>query len=533
MPWRVFLPAIVLLAWVCSASAQTVTRFSILQAEDRRAPTPRDLAVLRAGARSGDPGTMLVAVRALGRLERPALIADILPLLKHPLPEVRAEAANAVGQAAEGWKQHPPADAVEPVARALEARLAAETAPEARGALCETLGRLPYTKPEQAARVERAMLDVLGRHRSVHDRLGVADGLELFVRRQRKLRPPSADLIAKLSELATLRPGEATSGARIRRLALEALITAAAVDEGVIRQGAADPDAQVRRLAVRAAGLPAPAVGSAAALDAGLGDDAAMVRLEAVRGLRARRGDDACPALVGALKDRNIHVDLMALDQLATCGASEDAVAALERTVDDLSQARSPRGWHRAAHALVALASAKPDRAAATMPQFIGSAVWQLRMYAARAAAILTDRAALDKLAADEDDNVREGAIDGSCKTPGPAASPCSGARCNGSSRKASTTRTTHGARLPTHFRSSARPWRRPKPQRSRTSPISTSMTCAAWPRRARASRFAASALSRLRCSPRKRRRQCCASRTSLRRATTTASSFTGLSPTS
>jgi len=216
MPWRVFLPAIVLLAWVCPAGAQTVTRFSNppslkIAARRRR----RDLAVLRTGARSGDPGTVLVAVRALGRLERPALIADILPLLKHPLPEVRAEAANAIGQAAEGWKQQPPADAVEPIARALEARLAVETAPEARGALCDTLARLPYTKPEQAAQVERVLLDALGRLRqcTIRPRCGrwtraVRSAPEESCGRERRF-----DRDAE-SSWRTLRSGEATSGAR-------------------------------------------------------------------------------------------------------------------------------------------------------------------------------------------------------------------------------------------------------------------------------------------------------------------------------
>ena len=40
--------------------------------------------------------------RALGRLERPALIPDIIPGLSYRFPEMRAEAANAVGQAAQG-----------------------------------------------------------------------------------------------------------------------------------------------------------------------------------------------------------------------------------------------------------------------------------------------------------------------------------------------------------------------------------------------------------------------------------------------
>ncbi len=388
---------------------------------------------------------MRAAVRALGRLERPALVADILPSLKHPLPEVRAEAANALGQAAAGWKQKAPAGGVDPLVHALEARLAVEEASDVRAAVCETLGRLPYTTPEQVRRAGQTLVDEIRRHTSLPDRLGVAEGLELLVRRQTTLQPAGPELIAALLDLSTLRPAEATSAARIRRLALEALISAAAGDDEVIRRAATDPDAQVRRLAMRAAGLPAPEHGTegggssagtsngstvkastsgAAALAAGLTDDAAMVRLEAVRGLRNRLGDEACSPLVGALKDRDTQVDLVALDQLGMCGASTDAVAALERTADDLSQALSPRGWHRAAHAIVALARARPNRATPAMARVLGSGVWQLRLSAARAAAILGDRAALEKLAADDDDNVREAAIDGLVKTAGHAADP-------------------------------------------------------------------------------------------------------------
>src|SRR6185436_5486512 len=88
---------------VARAQGGGTTRFAILEAEDRRAPTARDLTVLRSGARSGNAQTARVAVRALGRLERPALAADIVPALRHPLPEVRSEAANAIGQAVQGW----------------------------------------------------------------------------------------------------------------------------------------------------------------------------------------------------------------------------------------------------------------------------------------------------------------------------------------------------------------------------------------------------------------------------------------------
>src|SRR5436190_7501187 len=87
-----------------SIEAQAPTRLAILVAEDRRAPTAHDVATIRAGLRSRDLDTARVAVRALGRLERPELITDIIPLLKSPLPEIRAEAANAAAQAAQGLK---------------------------------------------------------------------------------------------------------------------------------------------------------------------------------------------------------------------------------------------------------------------------------------------------------------------------------------------------------------------------------------------------------------------------------------------
>src|SRR3954464_2060379 len=86
------------------AAAPRTSRLAVLQAEDRRAPTPRDLAIIRSGLHGGEATTVRAAVRALGRLERPSLIPDLIPSLRHALPEIRSEAANAIGQAAQGWK---------------------------------------------------------------------------------------------------------------------------------------------------------------------------------------------------------------------------------------------------------------------------------------------------------------------------------------------------------------------------------------------------------------------------------------------
>ena len=426
----------ILIAWPHGAPAQDdpraaprTSRLAVLQAEDRRASTPRDLASIRSGLHGGDVQTVRVAVRALGRLERPALIPDLLPSLRHALPEIRSEAANAIGQAAQGWKgdKAPAAPAIDGVSAPLAARLGVEAEPDVREAICDTLGRLPYVNAAQAQSAERTLIEMAGRATTVTDRLGVAQGLERLAGTQRKLRAPGDEALALLRRLVIPMTGEAVTGARVRRLALEALTTAAAVDEKTLGAAAHDPDPQVRRLAMRAAAVAAPQVAPAdlhSVLTAGRADDSPIARLEALRSLRALRDADSCAAALAAAGDRDMHVTLFALDQLGACGSVPDAVAALERTVHDLSDAAQARGWHRAAHALVALAVAAPQGATAALPQFTGSGIWQLRMYSARAAAELKDRDALEKLARDEDDNVSESAVEGLRKLAGHDADP-------------------------------------------------------------------------------------------------------------
>jgi len=412
-------------SWLVIASAAAVsaqTRLAVLQAEDHRAKTSSELTTIRAGARSADPQIRRVAVRALGRLERPSLIPDILPSLRHPLPEIRAEAANAVGQAAAGWKT--PRSAVDERAfaaavSALTARLQIESEPDVRSAIDETIGRLPYASEGAVEAAERTLIDAAARAESVGDRLGVAKGFEALVRLNLKTRPPGATAVALLTRLAGAassppggpapRPTEATSGARVRRLALEALCTAHAAADDLLEAAARDPDAQVRRLAAReAAGPPnAPPAGRRAAIvAAALTDASPQVRVEAIRAAE-------CGAAAAATGDADGHVMLAAYDRLARCGESADAVAALEHAVDDSADIAAARSWHRAAHALVALASAAPERAGSVLPRFTASRTWQLRLYAARAAALLKNRAALEALAGDDDDNVRETAVDG------------------------------------------------------------------------------------------------------------------------
>jgi cyclophilin family peptidyl-prolyl cis-trans isomerase len=429
-----------------SLPSPAARRVAILMAEDRRAPTAGDLATIRAGAHADDATTERIALRALGRLERPELIADIVPGLRHPLPEVRAEAANAIGQAAQGWIHKPPSKAptraeLDAAAAALAARLSVEADQTVRAAIGESLGRLPYVTADQVEKATRALLGLMARSQSTADRLGVAKGMEAMARLQR-LSPLDGDVAGALRTLSTpsSAPGsveiaargtlqspaggapDPARGARVRRLAWQALIDAAAADDAVIRGSAADPDAQVRRLVMRAASDPRFRSSDVAAdvLRRGLTDASPMVRLEALlalpdhdveAGLRSGAGPDTCVAAMGATGDPDPQVALAGLDRLAACPSAE-AVAMLEHTIDDLSQAGSARGWHRAAHAIVALASSSPERAAATLRQFTDSRNGHLRIYAARAAATLKDRGTLEGLATDDDDNVKEAAID-------------------------------------------------------------------------------------------------------------------------
>ena len=382
-------------------------------------------------ARSGNTDTARAAIRSLGRLERVSLVPDILPGLRHSLPEVRAEAANALAQATQGLAgstaPHAPgtANVLVSTQSALIARLTAEDDANVRGALCEALARLPYRVAADAERAERAILGLAGRATAIADRLGLAKALEAFVRLQAPVRAPGVEVVAGLRELVhgdTARSvPDLLRDARIRRLALEGLTAAGAVDDLLVEHAAKDADPQVRRLAMRAIAISGA---GQARIEEGLVDPVPMVRLEALRALRARGGEAVCAASIKAAADVDMAVALVAVDQLGACAQSEEAVTYLVRTVAEIGDLAVPRGWHRNAHALVALAAAAPERAAAWLTPYATSRVWQIRLYAARAATRITDQAALDRLAADADARVARVALAGLGRAPHPATLP-------------------------------------------------------------------------------------------------------------
>jgi len=132
-----------------------------------------------------------------------------------------------------------------------------------------------------------------------------------------------------------------------------------------------------------------------------------------------------CGALRDALADPAWQVRLRAANLVqAACGSDSTLVGVLTRWVDALPRNTSRRAaggvsWHAAAHAELALARIAPERARARLPRLAAHADWHVRMYAARAAALLADTPRLRALADDPDGNVQEAAIDALAKLVG------------------------------------------------------------------------------------------------------------------
>lgn len=421
--------ALALLSTIAAGRAHAQTpRLNVLLAEERRAPTANDVAIIRAGMRSVDTDTALVSIRALGRLERTVLIPDIAAGLRFELPELRAEAAAAIAAsfgrpALPGYAPGSPGSGTTSAAAAslrgtvqsatnlLSARLDTETVPDVRGAILEAIGRLPYADGDQAAHAEQILIDAAHAATTVAERLGVAKGLNTLERLHADRRGPSQEATDVLHALFTTASVDAAS--RVRRLAFDTLATAAGVDDGLLKRAASDTDPQVRLAAMTAAGsagLNVAAKVVSEVVGKGLVDASPAVRLEALHAEAARETGSAaaCAIALDSAHDPDIHVALAGIDAMGVCGAAPDDVALLERTIADLSAADDPRGWHRPAHAIAALAGAAPDRARALLPEFAGSSQWGLRLYAVKAAAQLNARETLQKLARDGDEAVAE-----------------------------------------------------------------------------------------------------------------------------
>ncbi len=377
---------------------------AVMEADDRRDGTSATLGQLVAGTESMDPLTRRIAVRALGRAERP----DWLEHLTHPLassdPEVRAVAANAVGQSVFGVIS-------EPAYHMLAARLAVETDRDVIGAIAQTIGRLSYGSVDAANRAERDLLTAASHGHP----LLVTRGFESLVRQQHRGGFRLSDR-ATLQLVDWVRGSDAAPEARVRRMALAALANGGKADRGLLATALEDSDEGVRRLAVLGAASLDDVDERTRLIMQAPHDASPMVRYEILRIFgRFTKASEGCVPLTEVVGDNSPHVGLLAVDLMATSCDSADVSPILIRIAAALppTSEQPVHNWHYPAHALVALSQVAPDLARQVFERFQTHSQWQVRMYAARAAVHLDDVPALYGFATDDHWNVRTTAITG------------------------------------------------------------------------------------------------------------------------
>ena len=364
---RILATAILLGLAAAPLAAQAPTLDQLIRAEDRRAPTDTDLAILRAGLAAPDAALRRHAARGLGRLERGAVIDDLIGALGDRDALVRQAAADALAQAVSRGERT--ADA----RRALLARLAAEPDLAVRGQIAESLGRIG-TSPDDLA----GTAETLAAHLPLR---GAVRGLYCLARQRaaRGLMPPAVGTRLQSVVATAANPDDVRATAAAARM----LVGGATPDElAAFRH---DRSADVRATAATAASI---------------ADPAPLVRYRAVAAA-------PCAALAAATRDANAHVALAAVDALAKCAGDDGAIAALEVS--------------SSARAVVALAAVAPERAGRRLPAIAADPDPFVRVHAARAARRLRDTLALRRLARDADANVASEAIDGLAEVTGHA----------------------------------------------------------------------------------------------------------------
>ena len=143
------------------------------------------------------------------------------------------------------------------------------------------------------------------------------------------------------------------------------------------------------------------------------------------RGLADHRND--CAALRIALSDSAWPVRLYAADLVTAPCVTDPVIGATLRSWLNALPANATRrapgavSWHAGAHAIVALARLYPGEARQRIVGLVSHEQWHVRVYAARAAAVLLDTSRLRALAHDANDNVKEAAIEALSKITGHA----------------------------------------------------------------------------------------------------------------
>ncbi len=413
----------------------------IVNAEEARAATAAELKVLEDGLASPSAAIRVAAVRALGRLERLSVSGAIIPLLNDASPAVREEAADALAQSQIGITSDP-----EMLAGtwALEKAFEVEKVPAVRGVLMASIGRLHYVTAENvmatATLLARQIAPGLKPAPSAEVRYGAALGLESLFRQSRVKLVPNEEIVRALR--AQLHDAAGQADSRTRLLTLMALVRFGGADAKTIQFALGDPDQQVRRIAAAGAGSkytlsllqltpmvdPIKSDERPALIAAAMADDSAMVRFDGLQAYGTYMQGVWCGPILKEVEDKGVHVRLVAIDLLGKPCREEEretVVAKLKGEVASLPKnpvtGDGSLTWLVPAHALVSLANVDAGAAAEVMPGFVASPAWQVRMYAAKAAAVLKDDGVLKVLARDVNANVAEAALSGLSKVKGHA----------------------------------------------------------------------------------------------------------------
>lgn len=378
--------------------------------EERGFISDSELAVIVNAITRSKPGnpepnrTRRMLLRGLGRLEQRSLIYPIALRLSDPSLSDTAHLGLALTLRA----NVPPEGPDEEIKRWVDLIVGTAPAP--------VLGQLPYSTIEQFQKAETRLAAMLDEANG--PRAQAARGLEALARRNRKVSPLSPDTIALLKkgarrELPVMRAADDES---IARESFAALMAAGAIDAPLIEAALGEESAQFRRLGALAlfgAGATVTDAERTRLVRVALDDRDYTVRYDGLRAwVRRETTANGCAPIAEALQDESLHLSLAAIDALGDkCTSGAEAEPLTMRLLAELRTPPDIGSWHREAHALVAIAKRVPERAAMSMSAFRTHNVWQVRMYAARAADVLKDLVTLQKLAYDDDDNVREAAL--------------------------------------------------------------------------------------------------------------------------
>ena len=329
--------------------------------------------------------------------------------------------AGAIAQSLQGFDPTIDPRLLATVVEWMRVRAGGESATTTMGApavaaLAPAMSRIAYAHASQVKDVETMLSELAGNAagdpRLEPAYLAAMKGLESLARTNTKLVAFDKKTIERLGN--AVRNAAPNDRPPARRYAFLALVAARALDPAIERRALADDDDwQLRRAAT------AVLVGAGAGVDdetrialirERLKDESAHVRYEAVRAYaRHAAPSKGCGPLLDMLRDDDTGVVIEALDRLGeVCKEDAEVTARLNA---EAQVPPSNQYWHRPTHAFVSLSKRSPDVAAIEMEAFVTHPVWWVRMYSAFAAAGAKDLLHLNKLAYDDNDNVREAAL--------------------------------------------------------------------------------------------------------------------------